>query len=295
MSDVELKPFEAVAAAVHELDKALSSLRTEHQRLEYVRDTIRVNAKKAMGCSDAEADAYANGTSEVPFIQAMCDFIDTRPQQSASAAGLVEALKKIVDCYDRNWQHQREKIDDVVPLAREALATYEAGRDWPADYAGGENKYECRCVHCQSTFHGHKRRVCCRLCATLESGGPESEEAQNLARAHRHFAHEDLEGSNGLHTRTANALEAGEGWKPKVKALDPYDWQLLFSLEEDEAKGVNQVVENDQERWILGFRLSDIGYLAMVSHPKGGTFHLTRLGRKAIADYRTALDTQGGA
>lgn len=38
---------------------------------------------------------------------------------------LAEALRKIVSTYDRNWQHQREKLDDCVPLAREALADLE--------------------------------------------------------------------------------------------------------------------------------------------------------------------------
>lgn len=40
----------------------------------------------------------------------------------AREASLREALEKIVNCHDRNWQHQREKLDDCVPMAREALA-----------------------------------------------------------------------------------------------------------------------------------------------------------------------------
>ncbi len=42
---------------------------------------------------------------------------------SALNARQAEALKKIVSCHDRNWQHQREKLDDIIPLARAALAT----------------------------------------------------------------------------------------------------------------------------------------------------------------------------
>lgn len=39
----------------------------------------------------------------------------------AQLAEMREALRKIVSCYDRNWQHQREKLDDIVPMARAAL------------------------------------------------------------------------------------------------------------------------------------------------------------------------------
>jgi hypothetical protein len=39
----------------------------------------------------------------------------------AKVARMGEALAKIVSCYDRNGQHQREKLDDCVPMARSAL------------------------------------------------------------------------------------------------------------------------------------------------------------------------------
>jgi hypothetical protein len=40
----------------------------------------------------------------------------------------------------------------------------EAKRDWPEDYTGGENQYECKCSTCGNSFFGHKRRVTCKAC-----------------------------------------------------------------------------------------------------------------------------------
>lgn len=59
--------------------------------------------------------------------------------------------------------------------------------------------------------------------------------------------------------------------------------QLLMRLQENQQRNVHDVVESDQEMWKRGFALSDRGLLAMVSHPKGGTFHITRLGVMAIS------------
>jgi hypothetical protein len=72
------------------------------------------------------------------------------------------------------------------------------------------------------------------------------------------------------------------------EALDGSELQLLMSLRTDQQQGVHSVVEGDQEMWKRGFALSDRGMLAMVSHPRGGTFHITRLGLKAIDPARPA-------
>lgn len=38
-------------------------------------------------------------------------------------------------------------------------------RDWPEDLFHENGNYNCKCVHCGSSFIGHKRRVCCKVCA----------------------------------------------------------------------------------------------------------------------------------
>lgn len=41
--------------------------------------------------------------------------------------------------------------------------------DWPEDFSHENGNYMCTCAHCGCTFHGHKRRVCCKACATKPS------------------------------------------------------------------------------------------------------------------------------
>ena len=38
--------------------------------------------------------------------------------------------------------------------------------NWPEDASHENGDYECRCVTCEQTFYGHKRRVICKVCAT---------------------------------------------------------------------------------------------------------------------------------
>lgn len=45
-----------------------------------------------------------------------------------------------------------------------------AERDWPADYASGENQYECCCSICGNKFFGHKARRICQVCASTPLG-----------------------------------------------------------------------------------------------------------------------------
>lgn len=72
-------------------------------------------------------------------------------------------------------------------------------------------------------------------------------------------------------------------------ALSPSDYQLLERLERDNVSdGLRHVVENDAALWSQGFRLSEAGLVAIEQHPKGGVFHITRLGMKALAGFRSA-------
>lgn len=42
-------------------------------------------------------------------------------------------------------------------------------RDWPEDFAHENGNYLCRCVGCHETFHGHKRRYICHVCADQDA------------------------------------------------------------------------------------------------------------------------------
>ncbi len=43
-------------------------------------------------------------------------------------------------------------------------------RDWPEDAIADPDNgaYTCHCFSCESQFIGHKRRMCCKVCAALE-------------------------------------------------------------------------------------------------------------------------------
>ena len=38
------------------------------------------------------------------------------------------------------------------------------GLDWTDDFSHENGNYENRCVRCDSTFYGHKRRLVCKKC-----------------------------------------------------------------------------------------------------------------------------------
>lgn len=39
-------------------------------------------------------------------------------------------------------------------------------RDWTEDFEGENGCYMNRCVLCECDFHGHKRRMICKVCDT---------------------------------------------------------------------------------------------------------------------------------
>lgn len=56
-------------------------------------------------------------------------------------------------------------------LRRESGKVHAPGdsdRDWPEDFQGENGCYMNRCCHCEHIFHGHKRRLTCKVC---EEGG----------------------------------------------------------------------------------------------------------------------------
>lgn len=57
-------------------------------------------------------------------------------------------------------------------------------RDWIEDTTHENGNYLCLCTYCDSQFHGHKRRVVCKLCAELSTLTTQNAElAQRLEEA----------------------------------------------------------------------------------------------------------------
>ena len=76
-------------------------------------------------------------------------------------------------------------------------------------------------------------------------------------------------------------------------ALSEPDYQLLDRLDRDNAsRGSRYVNEDDAGLWRQGVRLSESGLIAIEPHPKGGVFHITRLGEKALAGFRHSPKVQ---
>lgn len=54
-----------------------------------------------------------------------------------------------------------------------------AQRDWTEDSSHENGNYHCRCMICNHTFLGHKRRVLCKVCA--DTPATDTEVAELLA------------------------------------------------------------------------------------------------------------------
>lgn len=48
--------------------------------------------------------------------------------------------------------------------------------NWKEDFEHENGKYTCKCVFCLNHFVGHKRRVCCKVCAELKNAKPISKQ-----------------------------------------------------------------------------------------------------------------------
>ena len=71
----------AEKAVARLVSQVIAEINSEAVRLLQVRNTIRINAIKGMGCTKAEADAYANGTAEKTFVEAMTEHIEARTKE----------------------------------------------------------------------------------------------------------------------------------------------------------------------------------------------------------------------
>ena len=49
----------------------------------------------------------------------------------------------------------------------ELFPTTDNPHNWQEDFSHENGNYFCRCVNCKKMFIGHKRRVICKLCNSL--------------------------------------------------------------------------------------------------------------------------------
>lgn len=87
---------------------------------------------------------------------------------------------------------------------------------------------------------------------------------------------------------------AGKRLAKSMEELTPHELQLLMQLQDARTANVHDVVEHDPAKWAMGKALSKRGYLALVPHPRGGTFHITHLGDKAVDAARSSIDEVKG-
>lgn len=149
--------------------------------------------------------------------------------------------------------------DDIAGLA----ITYMC-----ADCAEAEAEYSCHPVEGVVIVGG--RVVCKEHADELHKGIPQFKVPDIAKRVKRQ------------RMAAAASQKRAEAAEAEIGELSPEELQLLMHLRDDQQSNVHSVVESDKEKWALGFALSDRGMLAMVSHFRGGTFHITRLGLKAI-------------
>ena len=88
------------------------------------------------------------------------------------------------------YEQQQSAALASAPVAGEAheatKAAYERGRkkgneearSWTEDFAHENGNYMCKCHRCGQIFHGHKRRVTCKVCHTALASAPVAGEAQ---------------------------------------------------------------------------------------------------------------------
>ena len=83
------------------------------------------------------------------------------------------ALKAETARADKEGEHSSLLMRDNADIQQQLTAANEklaAARNWPEDASHENGNYECKCMSCGSSFTGHKRRVVCKLCATIGDG-----------------------------------------------------------------------------------------------------------------------------
>ena len=90
---------------------------------------------------------------------------------------------------------------------------------WPEDASHKNGDYECRCAICGAKFYGHKRRVCCKECASkpapVAPRSPEAREGDAVRNAIK-VIHSNFDGTSGELTKWAlhDLLDAMNGDEP---------------------------------------------------------------------------------
>jgi hypothetical protein len=123
----------AIVTALDNLARLYDEQHVAINRLQTVRTTIIVNARH-MGYSQEEAEAMADGTSELTFLAALTKSCEDQKrfhqaEAEAKMKAAQEALAKIM-----NEKMHAPRPSQIAKAARENLMA-EAGKKWPGDYA----------------------------------------------------------------------------------------------------------------------------------------------------------------
>ncbi len=89
--------------------------------------------------------------------------------RASQIAALITTLQKATGCTAPIIAFASEdQIPYAVRWVEASSATSEAvaSGDWPEDFSHENGNYDNICCHCGKVFRGHKRRVCCKSCAS---------------------------------------------------------------------------------------------------------------------------------
>jgi len=74
---------------------------------------------------------------------------------------------------DAKAEDIQDALAHIVRLCIDAGAASPAKRNWPEDATHENGNYENRCMECDQSFIGHKRRVICKACLNLLTPSPD--------------------------------------------------------------------------------------------------------------------------
>lgn len=106
-------------------------------RLKTVRATIYVNAIHGLGCTEEEATAYADGTSEKTFVQALIERFDgVNATDQAERIKELEEVAPLLEPFRKHLEHARRE-----GYLAGAQAVHAEWSEKDADFSEAANDY----------------------------------------------------------------------------------------------------------------------------------------------------------
>ncbi|MDX3986886.1 MAG: hypothetical protein QHC88_16685 [Achromobacter sp.] len=265
--DHSLSRDEVVAVIRSRIDAAKAALAAP-QASEAVRDAVDVALpllpKGHARNSDVHPDSYAYDKWQLADY-ARAAILAYRQRGADPVIGHITVKGKGRSSVDLDASHADLPEGEYVlraalasaPVAGEAheatKAAYERGRkkgneearSWPEDFAHENGRYMCKCHRCDQIFHGHKRRVTCKVC----HAAPQASEAVRPALA---VWYGSMPESNGKKNWTAILYRKDEGLMGGVNiTIDRSEYPDRVRYEADRLRFL--IGEIDKEPWILDY------------------------------------------